>query len=107
MQYVVEDREGIVAREATEREGGSAAEDVVEATGPFDVARIDSLRGKIRPVGMESLEKFRVVCGRSENVSSEAPVQVCEVSGDATLELRPALGERVGHRGSCGGPGQR
>jgi hypothetical protein len=38
MQYVVDDREGIVAREATEREGGSAAEDVVEATGPFDVA---------------------------------------------------------------------
>ncbi len=105
-QYAVDDRDGIVAGEATERKGGSPVEDVVGSTGPFDVARIDGLRGEVWTVGMKSPEEIRVVRGRSENVRGKAPVEVREVSGDATLELGPALGEPGGHRVSVGGSGQ-
>jgi hypothetical protein len=80
MQYVVYDREGIGPREATERKGGSPVEDVVEATGPFDVTRIDGLRGEIRPVVEES---GPAVCGCAEVREAEAPIVSDRVCVDA------------------------
>jgi hypothetical protein len=92
-QDLLDQRNRLLGGEPAKRQRRSAPENVLWATRPFEVARVDGLRDDIRPVRMQRKQKIRLLLGRRENLLGQAPVVMCEMRVDTRVEVRPATRE--------------